>query len=117
MLSMKQPFGNSSRVTAACRPEEEALLDQCEEAMQKGTPPPEDCPIALDAPVQRVVARCQEQGINPGYPLAREYPEHENGLLVALTERRTRADIDRLADALESAIAAERSGAGAKATA
>jgi glycine dehydrogenase subunit 1 len=64
--------------------------------------------IALDAPVQRVIARCQEQGINPGYALARDYPEHENGLLVAITERRTKTDIDRLADALAAAIAAER---------
>jgi len=64
--------------------------------------------INLDAPVQRVVARCQEQGINPGYALGRDYPEYENGLLVAITERRTKADIDRLADALTAAIAAER---------
>ena len=64
--------------------------------------------IALDAPVQRVIARCQEQGINPGYALGRDYPEHENGLLVAITERRTKADIDRLAEVLNAAIAAER---------
>ncbi len=64
--------------------------------------------IALDAPVQRVIARCQEQGVNPGYALGRDYPEHENGLLVAITERRTKADIDRLADVLNAAIAAER---------
>ena len=73
--------------------------------------------VELDAPVQRVLARCRENGINPGYPLARDYPEHENGLLVALTERRTRADIDRLADALEGAVAAERQSSGAKAKA
>jgi glycine dehydrogenase subunit 1 len=73
--------------------------------------------IQLDAPVQRVLARCRENGINPGYPLARDYPEHENGLLVALTERRTRADIDRLADALEAAVAAERQSSGEKAKA
>jgi len=64
--------------------------------------------VELDAPVQRVIARCQEQGVNPGYALGREYPEHENGLLVAITERRTRADIDRLADTLGAAVAAER---------
>ncbi len=73
--------------------------------------------LDLDAPVEGVLARCHEDAVNPGYALGRDYPEHENGLLVALTERRTRADIDRLADALESAIAAERAetGAGAKA--
>ncbi len=68
--------------------------------------------IELDAPIQRVVARCRESGINPGYALGRDYPEYENGLLVAITERRSRAEIDRLADTLESAIAAESRGAG-----
>jgi glycine cleavage system P protein (glycine dehydrogenase) subunit 1 len=38
------------------------------------------------------------EGINPGYRLARDYPEYEDGLLVAITERRTRQDIDRLAE-------------------
>jgi len=64
--------------------------------------------ITLDAPVEQVIARCREHGINPGYPLARDYPEHPSGLLVAITERRTRGDIDRLGDALETAVAAER---------
>jgi glycine dehydrogenase subunit 1 len=64
--------------------------------------------VALDAPVQKVIARCLEQGINPGYPLGEDYPEHDDGLLVAITERRTRAEIDRLADVLEEAVAAER---------
>ena len=39
-----------------------------------------------------------EQGVAAGYPLGRDYPEYENGLLVAITERRSRDDIDRLAD-------------------
>jgi glycine dehydrogenase subunit 1 len=41
--------------------------------------------------------RARAEGINPGLRLAREYPEYEDGLLVAITERRSRADIDRLA--------------------
>ncbi|HET6871187.1 MAG TPA: aminomethyl-transferring glycine dehydrogenase subunit GcvPA [Solirubrobacteraceae bacterium] len=64
--------------------------------------------IELSVPVGPVVARCREQGVNPGYALSRDYPEHENGLLVAITEQRSKADIDRLAAALESAIADER---------
>ena len=64
--------------------------------------------IRLDAPVARVVARCREQGINPGYTLSADYPEYSDCLLVAITERRTRADIDRLAGALGAAVAAER---------
>ena len=64
--------------------------------------------VALDAPVQAVIDRCAQQGVNPGYALGRDYPEYEDGLLVAITEKRTRADIDRLADTLAAAVAAER---------
>jgi glycine dehydrogenase subunit 1 len=60
--------------------------------------------ITVDAPVAKVLERCAAEGIGAGYPLARDYPEHENGLLIALTERRSRADIDRLADVLGRAI-------------
>jgi glycine dehydrogenase subunit 1 len=42
-------------------------------------------------------SRARAEGINPGYRLGRDYPEFADGLLVAITERRTRADIDRLA--------------------
>jgi glycine dehydrogenase subunit 1 len=55
--------------------------------------------------VQAVLDRCAEDGIAAGYPLAREYPEHENGLLVAITERCSREDIDRLADVLAGVVA------------
>jgi glycine dehydrogenase subunit 1 len=41
--------------------------------------------------------RARAEGVNPGYRLGRDYPEYEDGLLVAITERRSRADIDRLA--------------------
>jgi glycine dehydrogenase subunit 1 len=68
--------------------------------------------LRLDAPVARVIARCQEQGVNPGFALGRELEEHPDGLLVAITERRSRADIDRLADVLGAAVAAERHPAG-----
>ena len=64
--------------------------------------------LELDADVGAVIARCTEQGVNPGYALGRDYPEHERGLLVAITEQRSRADIDRLADVLGAALRAER---------
>jgi glycine dehydrogenase subunit 1 len=66
--------------------------------------------VTLEAPVDRVIAHCKEQGINPGYALGRDYPELPAGLLVAITERRTRAEIDRLVDVLGAAVAAERTG-------
>jgi glycine dehydrogenase subunit 1 len=61
--------------------------------------------VTLDAPVGEVLDRCAAEGIGAGYPLGRDYPEYENGLLVALTERRSRQDIDRLADVLGRAVA------------
>jgi len=60
--------------------------------------------LALDAPVAAVLDHVAEQGIAAGYPLGREYPEHPNGLLVAITERRSSADVERLAEALARAI-------------
>jgi glycine dehydrogenase subunit 1 len=68
--------------------------------------------VRLDAPVQRVIARCQDAGVNPGHALGRHYDEYADGLLVALTERRSKADIDRLVDVLGAAVAAERQTAG-----
>ena len=50
----------------------------------------------LDAAIRR--ARAAD--INPGHPLRSDDPEHADALLVAITERRTRADIDRLAGVL-----------------
>ncbi len=60
--------------------------------------------LKLGAPVEKVVARCQEQGVNPG----RLGAWSDDGLLVAITEQRSRADIDRLADVLGAAVVAER---------
>jgi glycine dehydrogenase subunit 1 len=60
------------------------------------------------AAVRRVIGRCAADRINPGYPLGIDYPEHPDGLLVAVTEQRTRADIDRLCEVLARALAAER---------
>jgi glycine dehydrogenase subunit 1 len=64
--------------------------------------------ISLDAPVGQVIERCRRAGVNPGYRLDHDYPELSGGLLVALTERRTRADVDRLCEVLSLAVEAER---------
>jgi len=58
--------------------------------------------LTLDAPVAKVIERCVAEGVNPGYPLG------EDGLLVAITEQRSKADVDRLARVLGAAVAAER---------
>ncbi len=66
--------------------------------------------LRLDADVEAVRRRCARAGVNPGVDLhaltGRE--EDRGGLLVAITERRSRADIDRLAAVLAAALAAER---------
>jgi glycine dehydrogenase subunit 1 len=66
--------------------------------------------VRLDADVAAVRRRCIELGVNPGVDLhaLSARPEDEGGLLVAITERRSRADIDRLAEVLGAAVAAER---------
>ena len=53
-----------------------------------------------------LVARAATEGINPGYRLRDTYPEYEDGLLVAITERRSKADIDRLAALVREKVAA-----------
>jgi len=66
--------------------------------------------LRLDADVDAVRRRCLHAGINPGLDMhafsGRE--RDRGGLLVALTERRTRAEIDRFAEVLAAAIEAER---------
>jgi glycine dehydrogenase subunit 1 len=50
-----------------------------------------------------VLERCRDEGVNPGHPI------EDDGLLVAITEQRSRAHIDRLAGVLGAAVAAVRS--------
>jgi glycine dehydrogenase subunit 1 len=47
-----------------------------------------------------VVGAARERGVHPGYALGRDYPGLDDALLVAVTEKRSPADIDRLADVL-----------------
>jgi glycine dehydrogenase subunit 1 len=49
---------------------------------------------------REVVAAARERGIHPGYALGRDYEGMDVVLLVAVTERRTPEEIDRLADVL-----------------
>jgi glycine dehydrogenase subunit 1 len=58
--------------------------------------------VKLGAPVHAVIERCAAEGVNPGFPL------EDDGLLVAITEQRSREDIDKLVKVLGAAVAAER---------
>ena len=55
-------------------------------------------------------ALCSRAGVNPGVDLhaLTGRAQDVGGLLVAITEQRSRADIDRLAEVLGAAVAAER---------
>ena len=66
--------------------------------------------VEVDAPVKEVIAHCQASGVNPGYELGRDYPEYSNGLLIALTEKRSKEEIDLLAETLGAAMAAVKGG-------
>jgi glycine dehydrogenase subunit 1 len=58
--------------------------------------------VRVGRPAREVVAAALEQGIHPGYPLGRDYPGLDDALLIAITERRTTEEIDRLAEVLAS---------------
>jgi len=52
-----------------------------------------------------VVRACRTRGVHPGYALGRDYPELDDCLLVAVTEKRNRPDLDRLVDVLGEVLA------------
>ena len=52
-------------------------------------------------PAREVVQRARERGVHPGYALGRDYEGMDDVLLVALTEKKTVEDVDRLAAVLD----------------
>lgn len=52
-----------------------------------------------------VLARVRDAGIHGGIALGRWFPEHRDLILIAVTEKRTKGEIDALADAYERALA------------
>jgi glycine dehydrogenase subunit 1 len=62
-------------------------------------------PLLLDADPDTVIAAMAERGFLAGIPLGADYPEFPGGLLVAVTERRTRAELEGYAAALKEVIA------------
>jgi len=56
-------------------------------------------------PAREVVRRAREHGVHPGYALGRDYEGMDDVLLVALTEKRTVEDVDRLAEVLAEVCA------------
>ena len=60
--------------------------------------------LELPMDASEAVARLVDQGIAAGFPLGRYYAGMENYLLVAVTEKRTRAEIGLFAVALEGVL-------------
>jgi glycine dehydrogenase subunit 1 len=52
---------------------------------------------------QDAVRAARNAGVHPGYVLGRDYPGLDDAVLVALTERRSPQDVDRLVEALAAA--------------
>ncbi|MFN8188199.1 MAG: aminomethyl-transferring glycine dehydrogenase subunit GcvPA [Gaiellales bacterium] len=61
--------------------------------------------VRLPIPAADAVRRARALGVHPGYPLGRDYAGLDDVLLVAVTERRTVAEIDRLAAVLTEVTA------------
>jgi glycine dehydrogenase subunit 1 len=62
--------------------------------------------IRVGRPAHEVVRAARAKGVHPGYALARDYEGMDDALLVCVTEKRTPADIDRLAEVLNDVLTA-----------
>ncbi len=60
--------------------------------------------VHLPADAGVIAGRLVERGIAPGLPLGRYYPGMEHYLLVAVTEKRTKAEIGHFAEVLEEVL-------------
>jgi glycine dehydrogenase subunit 1 len=56
--------------------------------------------VRVGRSAQEAVRDARERGVHPGYALGRDYQGLDDALLVCVTEKRTREEIDRLAEVL-----------------
>jgi glycine dehydrogenase subunit 1 len=56
--------------------------------------------VRVGRPAKEAVRDARRAGVHPGYALGRDYPGLDDALLVAVTEKRTLDDIDRLVEVL-----------------
>ena len=85
----------------------ETCMALAEYAKQKLALPPafeqptfKEFAVHLGRPAREVIREAREQAVHPGYALGRDYEGMDDVLLVCVTEKRTAADIDRLAEVL-----------------
>ena len=60
--------------------------------------------VRLDADAAQVISRMIDHGFAAGFPLARYYPAMKNYMIVAVTEKRTRMEIDAYTESLRSVL-------------
>jgi glycine dehydrogenase subunit 1 len=60
--------------------------------------------VKLNRPVEQVVKDANAAGVLAGYPVGRHYPELKDCLLIAVTEKRTKAEIDKLVGLLSGKV-------------
>jgi glycine dehydrogenase subunit 1 len=61
--------------------------------------------VRVGRPADEAIRAARERGVHPGYALRRDYAGMEDALLVCLTEKKTPADVDRLAEVLAEVAA------------
>src|SRR5262249_21603510 len=62
--------------------------------------------VRTKADSRKLLAEIRKAGYNAGLPLGRWFPDWRNSLIVAVTERRTRAEIDGLVAAVRQYLSA-----------
>ncbi len=65
-----------------------------------GKPTFKEFAVRVPGSARETLAAARKLGVHPGYALGRDYEGMDDVLLVAVTEKRTPADIDRLAEVL-----------------
>ncbi|MDQ3067592.1 MAG: aminomethyl-transferring glycine dehydrogenase subunit GcvPA [Actinomycetota bacterium] len=65
-----------------------------------GKPTFKEFAVRLGRPARDVIEAARKHGVHPGYAIGRDYAGMDDVLLIAVTEKRSPADIDRLAQVL-----------------
>jgi len=74
--------------------------------VKRSSPTFNEFTVHLPMDASKIVAAMMKKGFAAGFPLGRYYPGMERYLLVAVTEKRTKEEIDRFAKAFEEVLEA-----------
>lgn len=72
--------------------------------VKRSSPTFNEFTICLPQKAMDVIPKMIKEGFAPGFPLSRYYPNMDNYLLIAVTEKRTKDEIVRFAKALEKVL-------------